>query len=498
MSLSYLISKKFSKNSKAGIKPKDLALQYRVDRSVISRLIKNRTHIEGAIANNSSLNRKRDRKCNGLDIDEVLFKWFTEQRAKNITIHGPVLLEKAVQFAAQLGSDFTPNASWLDRFKSRHNIGFTKIHGERSSADISAAETWLTNVLPGELSGYSPDSIYNADETAWFYKALPTGTLNERGKPVFGYKQNKDRITLLFIVNQTGTDKQLFIIGKYANPRCFRGNSPPLPYYSNKKAWMTSDVWRKIMLDFDHKMRASNKKAILFCDNAACHTSENMGLSNTRISFLPPNVTSVIQPLDQGIIHAAKSHYRSQLIREMILEIDTVGQVDEFAKGLTILKAMRMVKRALNNVTTTTITNCFRKAGFPNDILNVEVLPDNEEDLTIADTVDLPEEISCELFGEYLDVDYDLQPHGFLSETELLAEVQPNANAESSDDEASDGHIDLLVQPPSIAEGLKMIERLRSIFPNDNIAQVSLDNVQVQLEKRQAKVQVKITDFFHV
>ena len=252
------------------------------------------------------------------------------------------------------------------------------------------------------------------------------------------------------------------------------------------------------MLDFDNKMRASNKKAILFCDNAACHTSENMGLSNTRISFLPPNVTSVIQPLDQGIIHAAKSHYRSQLIREMILEIDTVGQVDEFAKGLTILKAMRMVKRALNNVTTTTITNCFRKAGFPNDILNVEILPDNEEDLTIADTVDLPEEISCELFGEYLDVDYDLQPHGFLSETELLAEVQPNANAESSDDEASDGHIDLLVQPPSIAEGLKMIERLRSIFPNDNIAQVSLDNVQVQLEKRQAKVQVKITDFFHV
>ena len=318
----------------------------------------------------------------------------------------------------------------------------------------------VTNVLPGELSGYSPDSIYNADETAWFYKALPTGTLNERGKPVFGYKQNKDRITLLFIVNQTGTDKQLFIIGKYANPRCFRGNSPPLPYYSNKKAWMTSDVWRKIMLDFDHKMRASNKKAILFCDNAACHTSENMGLSNTRISFLPPNVTSVIQPLDQGIIHAAKSHYRSQLIREMILEIDTVGQVDEFAKGLTILKAMRMVKRALIIVTTTTINN--------------------------------------ELFGEYLDVDYDLQPHGFLSEIELLAEVQPNANAESSDDEASDGHIDHLVQPPSIAEGLKMIERLRSIFPNDNIAQVSLDNVQVQLEKRQAKVQVKITDFFHV
>ena len=97
-----------------------------------------------------------------------------------------------------------------------------------------------------------------------------------------------------------------------------------------------------------------------------------------------------------------------------------------------------------------------------------------------------------------MDVDYDLQPHAFLSETELLAEVQPNANAESSDDEASDGHIDLLVQPPSIAEGLKMIERLRSIFPNDNIAQVSLDNVQVQLEKRQAKVQVKITDFFHV
>ena len=42
---------------------------------------------------------------------------------------------------------------------------------------------------------------------------------------------------------------------------------------------------------------------------------------NVLVLFLPPNVTSVIQPLDQGIIAAFKAHYRKQHVSFIIQEL---------------------------------------------------------------------------------------------------------------------------------------------------------------------------------
>ena len=36
-------------------------------------------------------------------IDELVFEWFTIQCSKNIPVSGPILQEKARQFAEQLG-----------------------------------------------------------------------------------------------------------------------------------------------------------------------------------------------------------------------------------------------------------------------------------------------------------------------------------------------------------------------------------------------------------
>ena len=36
------------------------------------------------------------------------------------------------------------------------------------------------------------------------------------------------------------------------------------------------------------------------------------GLQNTTIFFLPPNATSICQPLDQGIIRTWKAYYRKR------------------------------------------------------------------------------------------------------------------------------------------------------------------------------------------
>lgn len=49
--------------------------------------------------------------------------------------------------------------------------------------------------LPNILQAYTPDNIYNADETGIFYKMLPDKTMEFKDVNCHGGKKNKERIT---------------------------------------------------------------------------------------------------------------------------------------------------------------------------------------------------------------------------------------------------------------------------------------------------------------
>ena len=114
---------------------------------------------------------------------------------------------------------------------------------------------------------------------------------------------------------------------------------------SIKKAWMTRTVWQDILKGFDQRMRRRNRNVLLLCDNAPCHDHAELQLSNTRFAFLTPNVTTLLQPLDQGVIQYAKAHYRNKLIRQLVITVENNGTVDQFAKKMDILTAIFMINR---------------------------------------------------------------------------------------------------------------------------------------------------------
>lgn len=142
-------------------------------------------------------------------------------------------------------NDFTGSDGWLDRFKARHDIVFRSVSGESSTVDAGVVVSWKENL--GEVvKGFAPADVFNADETALFWKLLPASTFAFRGDKCKGGKHSKDRITLLVGSNATGTEKlPLLAVGHAANPRCFKNvKKIPVDYQANRKAWMTSELFK--------------------------------------------------------------------------------------------------------------------------------------------------------------------------------------------------------------------------------------------------------------
>lgn len=94
----------------------------------------------------------------------------------------------------------------------------------------------------------------------------------------------------------------------------------------------------------------------------ALNSLPKTALKNTRIVFLPPNVTSRYQPLDQGIIAAWKAHYKRKWLRFLMFEADH-GR--DALKKMDVLQAMRWGIQAWHNdVTEAAICNCWAKSGL--------------------------------------------------------------------------------------------------------------------------------------
>ena len=88
-----------------------------------------------------------------------------------------------------------------------------------SNEETAESLEWEEHTLPHLLTEYEPKDIFNADETALFYKAIPATTYAFQDEAVRGSKTPMDRLTPLLCANMNGREKlQPVVIGRVKQP----------------------------------------------------------------------------------------------------------------------------------------------------------------------------------------------------------------------------------------------------------------------------------------
>lgn len=103
--------------------------------------------------------------------------------------------------AEKLGiSGFTASNGWLERFKQYYNLQKMATAGEDGDVSEETLESWNERVR-GITREWSPENVWDMDETGSFWRCLPGTSLNEKERRCSGGKQAKQRHTWAFFVN---------------------------------------------------------------------------------------------------------------------------------------------------------------------------------------------------------------------------------------------------------------------------------------------------------
>lgn len=96
------------------------------------------------------------------------------------------------------------------------------------------------------------------------------------------------------------------------------------------------------------------RKALLILDNAPTHPNAKfLQDGDIRVMYLPPNVTSIAQPIDQGVLECMKEKYRRIFLQKILSDNET--DLVQKLKSIDLLDVINCVSTAWNEVEPITI-----------------------------------------------------------------------------------------------------------------------------------------------
>ena len=530
------------KKSDEGMRVKDIANLFGLAATTVVTIKKDKDKIMNSTKSVTPLSAKRVTKHRPLIMEEMerlLSLWVDDMcNRKDSPMTNQSLQEKALSLYEDLatqeafapgpsgGGDgnpqpaFTASKGWLDRFRNRYNFHFVTQSGEAASADKAAAQAYLPVLLDIiQEGGYKPQQVFNIDETALYWKRMPKKTaISREEKKAPGHKASKDRVSLLLGGNAAGDLKlKPVLIYHSENPRALKGqvkSTLPVIFRSNRKGWMNRNLFQDW---FTHhfcpvveRYCASNNlshKALLLLDNAPGHPANLSDLSDqVRVEFLPKNTTSLLQPMDQGVIATFKAYYLRRTFRKMVTAVDADPNLTiiQFWKGFNIKNAIDTIADAWDEVKDSNMNGVWKKVwpdcinsftGFP------RVQPVVRDIVGLAHTAGM-DEVDEEGVNELL----ESHEEELSNEDLMLLEQDRAAEGDENEEEETAPQLELTCEilAEAFADFDRGVSRLanndphrdRSLRLENDIQKALTAYKQLYEEKISQAKQTKVTSFF--
>ncbi|XP_043835158.1 tigger transposable element-derived protein 1-like [Dromiciops gliroides] len=318
----------------------------------------------------------RNRSVTMIEMEPPLTVWIEDCNDKHIPhsktavqTNAPSLFKVEKENGNEIDNEetFAANSGCFTHFKNQGQLHDVKISEKAATTDEDMAAKFpdvLKKII--EEGGYTDQQIFNVDETGLFWKRMPSRTyISKKENTQPGFKVSRDRLTLLLGGNAEGDFKlKPMLVYWSQNPRALRGynqQSLPVLWRSNKKAWMTKAIFEDWFSSYfspavEKYCKDSNIafKALLILDNAPGHPTTLSSLcENIKVIFLPPNTTSLLQPMNQGTIATFKAYYLRKIFEQAATK--TIGNdamsLTDFWENYNIRDAIENIHHAWQQIT---------------------------------------------------------------------------------------------------------------------------------------------------
>lgn len=278
------------------------------------------------------------------ELDLALVEWINDVLEKNLVLTDNIIIEQAKRYYdilkkyVKYDKELEFSKGWLRNFKMNHNIKQRIMNGESNLVKREVVQKQIDTIqmiIDFFLKVHGASSIWNCDESGLYWKAMGLKSLTMNGKKI-SISNPKDRITILFTVSLNGLKRRPLIIGKselknkITKQKQLEWN---IQYKHQENSWMNSDIFWNYLQEWDTELKKEHEnklkidpnaqtKILLLMDNCKCHSIfkkdphdkekyHYLNLDHILVIFLPENTTSILQPLDQGIIQSFKKKFRS-------------------------------------------------------------------------------------------------------------------------------------------------------------------------------------------
>ena len=407
---------------------------------------------------------------------------------------------------------FKAGTGWLKRFKDRHGVRALAIQGESLSAaddNIESFKMKLAEII--EEGDLTLNQVFNCDETGLYWKLLPNKTLvSAREKEAKGFKKPKERVTIMACTNATGSIKfPLVFIHKSENPWCFKNidkSDLPVDYYSQKSSWMDMRIFTEwLHTKFVSRCRREmakrdlSHKALLLMDNAPSYP-DSLQSDDKRITclFLPANTTSLIQPLDQGVLEKVKRCYKRDLLLCMLNaeDSDSRTRFEDLSKTLSIKDAVFMSAKCWDEVGESTIVKSWSKLlSIPTSADELQQEDPGEDIETLLNSYNVP----AQEREEWIAADANDPGYHEYTEDEIIKIAREEISGEQKEEEDEEEIDEQTVTHAQACEAAEILLKYLEQQPDIPVSSTILLNgllMQAVRKRASSLKQTKLDNYF--